>query len=333
MYILNSVFSKFIKIFSLKDILMFLTKELLQQAHEAAKDGHLQWFKNSLSAGTIIKDVTESSDLIKVAIEYKQLEILKWFFTVSPLTSKVPLDFDPETVDCFVSLATKVGSLDIAKLLIHDAGFQLESFANPVITAIEYGQLELLQYLLEDLNAIVDLNDEAPILLAIANGHLDIVKYLVAEYSSQCIDLFVDEYEVIRIAAAYGRLDILKWLIEDSGHTVDVTAHENAAVRKAVEYNHLDVLRYFIEDCSQLVDISAVDAETIIRAEENESESAIRYVFDVIELRKTASLSQFRLITKMASPRVANTMVLEIGIEAYIEYLQRTNRTLITKLM
>lgn len=55
------------------------------------------------------------------------------------------------------------------------------------------------------------------------------------------------------IAIKWGNLEALKWLVNDSGQTVDLTVFDNRGVVTAAAYEHLDVLKWMVLESKQPV--------------------------------------------------------------------------------
>ena len=87
-------------------------------------------------------------------------------------------------------------------------------------------------------------------------GHLELLKWLVLD-SGQHIDVTDADNAAIRYAAENGHLDIVRWLVEESGQPVDVTACENYAIRFAAANGHFDIIRWIVKESGQ--DVNATD--------------------------------------------------------------------------
>ena len=127
-------------------------------------------------------------------------------------------------------------------------------------TACEFGNLRWLQDqkrlgLLGDVTE----DDNWAVQRASGNGHLDVVKWLVKE-SGQPVDVTATENYAVRWAAYYGYLDIITWLVEESGQAVDVTAKDNWAVKSAAAKGYLETVQWLVEKSCQVIDCR--DCET-----------------------------------------------------------------------
>ena len=57
-------------------------------------------------------------------------------------------------------------------------------------------------------------------------------------------------------AAAGGHLDVLKWLVMESGSSVDLTRNHNQTVLLAIEHEHLDVIKWLVESSGQKINLA-----------------------------------------------------------------------------
>jgi hypothetical protein len=126
---------------------------------------------------------------------------------------------------------------------------------------------------------LTDTADYYPHDLATENGHLEILRYLVEE-SGQVIDLTVDDSYPLHLAAENGYLHIVRYLIEESGQSVDATSNDNFALRYAAENGHLPVVRYLIEDSGQPVDATDKDNWALRLAAENDHLPVVQYLIE-----------------------------------------------------
>jgi ankyrin repeat protein len=126
---------------------------------------------------------------------------------------------------------------------------------------------------------LTDTSDYYPHDRAAENGHLEILRYLVEE-SGQVIDLTADDSYPLRWSAETGHLPVIRYLIEDSGQSVDATLNDNFALRWAACNGHLSVVRYLIEDSGQPVDVTAKDNWALRWAAEHGHLPVVRYLIE-----------------------------------------------------
>jgi ankyrin repeat protein len=133
-----------------------------------------------------------------------------------------------------------------------------------------------------------------PLDLAARHGHLSVVRYLI-EDSGQSVDATSDNNSAIRLAARHGHLSVVRYLIEESGQLVDATTDDNFAIRLAARYGHLPVVRYLIEESNQPIDVFADDTELLRTAAAKSSSVEIRvYLETVISIIESLGLDLAR---------------------------------------
>jgi len=97
---------------------------------------------------------------------------------------------------------------------------------------------------------------------AVEYGNFDVLKWLVTE-SGQNVDLTDLENHATRTAVTHKRLDILKWLVNDSGQNVDVTMHGNWNLQAAAQNGSLDIVQWLLTDCKQVPNIAELNNNTL----------------------------------------------------------------------
>lgn len=58
--------------------------------------------------------------------------------------------------------------------------------------------------------------------------------------------------DAIKWAAANGHLEVIKWLVMESGQQIDVTADNNAAIIWAADNGHLDVIKWIVLESTEI---------------------------------------------------------------------------------
>jgi ankyrin repeat protein len=115
--------------------------------------------------------------------------------------------------------------------------------------------------------------------LAARYGHLSVVRYLI-EDSGHSIDATAHNNFALRYAACNGHLPVVRYLIEESGQLVDATSHDNRVLRYAAANGHLSVVRYLIEESGQSVDATADDNYALQLAAANGHLLVVRYLIE-----------------------------------------------------
>jgi len=109
--------------------------------------------------------------------------------------------------------------------------------------AAKNGLLSRVEYLIEEKKVWPNTKDAWALKLASLYGHLDTVKYLVDKGNQW--DISEDSYRAISWAASAGYLDVVKFLISESGcgpHSV-----HNSVIRDAVYNGQNHVVRFLLE--------------------------------------------------------------------------------------
>ena len=104
-------------------------------------------------------------------------------------------------------------------------------------------------------NCIWDYSDNYAIRYACRNGKIDIVKYLMENWS-HLIDITAEDNYAIRNACANGHINLIVYLMENWSHLIDISAVKNYAIRWACFRGHLLLVKYLMENWSHLIDIT-----------------------------------------------------------------------------
>ena len=156
----------------------------------------------------------------RVALTNK-LELLKW------AREEKKCKWDEWTIN----EAASQGNLEMVKYCVAN---ECPIDGRACAWAAEYGHLECLKYLREEVKAPWDWRTAS---YAARNGHLHILEYLVERK--------YDKYDEVpcRLAAMNGHLDCLKYL-----HETAKAPWNSRAVRKAHENNHPECLQYLLDN-------------------------------------------------------------------------------------
>jgi hypothetical protein len=107
-----------------------------------------------------------------------------------------------------------------------------------LIFASQYGQLEVVQYLVS-VGANIYADTDHAVRFASENGHLEVVQYLV----SVGADIRADSDYAVRLASANGHLEVVKYLVSVGA---DIHTDDDWAVRMANRGGHLEVVQYLV---------------------------------------------------------------------------------------
>ncbi len=94
--------------------------------------------------------------------------------------------------------------------------------------------------------ASVSIENDVPMYLSSVNGHLDIVKFLVDTYGPSIIT-----EPTIHFAAKYGKIDVLRFLVENLNSIFDVMCVKmiQYTIECAADYGYLETVEYIFGAC------------------------------------------------------------------------------------
>ncbi|CAG8803830.1 8724_t:CDS:2, partial [Cetraspora pellucida] len=228
-------------------------------------------------------------------------------------TSSFPRYFDNDVMD--IHEAAACGNIDRVKELLdpRGAGETTSSFllANEVsssgLTPLHYaasrGHTDIVQWLVTDAGAIIDLEDqtgETALLKASYNGHVSIVAWLLKS-SANVEQKDNDGWTALHNASSQGHLLIVKYLLENSNANVDVKSNKgHTPLMNAASKGHIIVVKYllntgnanpFIKNClgESAYDIAATSQKV--------------YICEVLEKAEREWLKNKRLLQSNCSLR------------------------------
>ncbi|XP_064384714.1 uncharacterized protein LOC135333641 isoform X3 [Halichondria panicea] len=176
-----------------------------------------------------------------------------------------------------------VGHLKCVQLLMAtgqcDLGAVTSDGLTPLGTAVRWGHLGIIKYLIKEYNVNVNVSDSplelTPLGEAVRWGHLDIIKYIIMEYNMDVKGAVTsDGLTVLGVAVRKGHLNIIKFLVtecdvdfNDSAQAVrileltlkdngDVATkiNENNQLLLACKFGYTTLVRYLINKCNVDVD-------------------------------------------------------------------------------
>jgi hypothetical protein len=147
------------------------------------------------------------------------------------------------TIKRFIK-AVDTGDAELVDLLLQDPRVDPSVRANGAIRyASTVGYLSVVERLLQDPRVDPSASGNWPILQASQNGHLAVVDRLLQK---SCVDPSVCNNYAIRHASGYGHLAVVDRLLQDS--RVDPSADNNYAIRLASTCGHLAVVDRLLQD-------------------------------------------------------------------------------------
>ena len=123
-------------------------------------------------------------------------------------------------------------------------------------------------------------NNNYPIRWACLYGKIDIVKYLMDKWS-HLIDITNDDNYAIRYACRNGHINLVVYLMEKWSNLIDISANNNNAICWACINNNIDIVKYLMENWSHLIDITARDNSAIHYALMNDYINIVKYLIAV----------------------------------------------------
>lgn len=185
---------------------------------------------------------TEDNDLEKL-IECNKYEFLKYLINKNDILNHNDI----------LLLACIHGHLDMVKYLINqgvDIYFEHEDIdadgadkMNILLIASYKGHLHIVTYLIRNQNMDPHMQYNAPLVWACAYGRLNVVKYLIEEEQTEDLDIHIDNDNLIVQACISGNLELVKYLI-DKG--LDIHINNDSVLCEATK--NLEFFKYLVEE-------------------------------------------------------------------------------------
>eukprot|EP01006_Ploeotia_vitrea_P003693 TRINITY_DN113065_c0_g1_i1.p1 TRINITY_DN113065_c0_g1~~TRINITY_DN113065_c0_g1_i1.p1 ORF type:complete len:639 (+),score=45.68 TRINITY_DN113065_c0_g1_i1:26-1942(+) len=158
------------------------------------------------------------------------------------------------------------------QILQHKNHFQM----NAIMHAAAGGSVEVVKYFVEQGCKLFEDRthyESSLVHMAAANGHLPLLKYCYGveggkeKVENQAIRLAdLDGDSPLLVAAYFGQLEVVQWLIEEAGVWVEQrSTNESTALIRAVQHNQLPVVKYLLEDAGANL-AAKTKAQTGVRA-------------------------------------------------------------------
>jgi ankyrin repeat protein len=114
-----------------------------------------------------------------------------------------------------------------------------------------FGHLEVIQFLVQDFGADVNLEDEdccTPLYIASQKGHVAIVRCLVKDLGADVTQRPKNGFTPLHIAARMGHLDTLRCLVDEFGAVVnEVTEDGSTSLMIAAQNSRHSIVRYLLK--------------------------------------------------------------------------------------
>lgn len=238
--------------------------------HLAAWKGHIdvvKWLVAEKGVSTEIRDSRDRTPLFS-ACRGDHLDIAKW------LVNQANARADHETT--ILMYACEQGSFKTAKWIVDDLGQTVNDHDSDECTACWYaagcGHLEIVQWLVKEKNAVVDLVvpvdggeiiNNTPLTIAASKGRSDVVKWLV-QHGGASIEGCDKFYTPLTAAVVGGHLDTAQILV-GAGADINTTNKDGQTLlHKACEAKHLGIVQWLISLEEVDVDYTDSDGETAL---------------------------------------------------------------------
>ncbi len=212
-----------------------------------------------------------------------------------------------EINECFMKACLE-GDLELVKFLLTDPELPLKaermSFQDNIgvkiahIEACTGNHLDILKYLFSlDNNKktnYLENRNEAVLSVAAAYGHLNIIKFLLLDKDIDYIDLSSNSNAFVS-ACGSNQLEVVKYLTsspEIKNHTA--TEHYNSGFEQACKNNCVDIVRYLMEDLSLSHNIGEFNYKKVMQDIcNNNSIDVLDYLFKHSYLKENINIDYY----------------------------------------
>jgi ankyrin repeat protein len=140
--------------------------------------------------------------------------------------------------------------------------------------AVKAGNLIGLKYLIEERKIPINSKNRYEILRTSARrGHIKILKYLIEHVINHDMDIYAD-YFALTESATYGRLEAIKYMVEEYGIDMDSMKH---ALELSAIHGHLQVARYLV---GRGINIHFYNDITLLSCAVNGSLESIKFIVE-----------------------------------------------------
>lgn len=246
-----------------------ILKPTSSDIQESCRTGSVANLRVWQKTGTL-PDLSEDQilDCAIFAIEHGHLDVLQWMIMESGYSNDFILPESANSdIDSLTAHAAKYARLDILKWLAFDftpiaSNLCAYDFDTMFLEAISEGHIEIVKWYMTDLFSALHLEPEDERLLnqAAISGQLEILKWLILD-SGRYIDLNtdIDDGHVLTVAARRGRLSLVRWLVLESGQAIDVLSDGGDTLEYARARGYVDVAQ-FLETVMTVQEHCGLDA-------------------------------------------------------------------------
>jgi ankyrin repeat protein len=226
------------------------TNEISNHLNIAIKTDNMLLFNKLIKRyGTDSLNLDGWDALLDLAVEKNRLEMVTYLVE--------HINFTEEQLCFALYLAEECGLLPIVQYFAEKLSQlsipAIEDDENlPLKHAIKGGNLEVVKYILgkypvKSINGFINGSDAPALYYAIKYNHLPIVKFLREELGAKILynNEENEQENEQEAAAAYGYLEILKYLVEQAGQISDKA--KASVIAFAGQSGNLDILKYLLE--------------------------------------------------------------------------------------
>ncbi len=146
------------------------------------------------------------------------------------------------------SAVEKGDLISLAKLMGKVKHICITSNINLLYKAIEYGHLNIVQWLIrERIYSYDKLRDRSTILHSVNFGQLHILQYIIAQEGLGINELKLKDNAILRFAFHADKIDIVKWIMHlPEFNDDDLRAAKNDALCDSIRTGKLDLVKYIM---------------------------------------------------------------------------------------
>lgn len=230
--------------------------------HHAVRGGHVDVVRYLVEtaeeggSSDLLDHVTTTEDGLEAlffAISDGHLDMVKY---MAENGGEKMMDTENDSEMRPLHFASLEGDYDIVRYLVEEHDVDVEAQDNDGWTPLHYaslvGSLDTVRFLAEEHDAdceVVDKDGWTPLHCAAKNGNVDVAHYLIEEQLVEKHTLTTDDdSNALHLAARAGRLEMMKYFVEDCGFDVSQGDSDgDGALHTSARYGMLNAVKYLVE--------------------------------------------------------------------------------------